>query len=591
MYICLTVNRILAAINILFTVALIILGAYVKNESLAIACTSWPICFGKAGQTSVYYPMVHRFLAGFVLLFNTILFFKINKEDQSKSYINKGLLFLIIQSILGALSAIFKFPTIINVFHLFLSILYIVTFSRFLNIKLPRFKLPEYSLGPTKDFLRILIGLAFFQIIFGAVLNHTTPRSVCGLGENLFLCHEFAQNVLWPSRVAAKLHMSHRLLGMFIGLLGLIFIVKNLKLYSFVLRGRSKFFSYQFLIFTASLIAHFFGAKLMFNNIEEGFPVVIHLALSITILTSLFGMLDIISKSEAESSIDIQPTLLSDLLELTKPRLGLLVVSTILTGVLISAEFVDFFKLFFGMILSILIVASATTLNCYIEKDVDAQMDRTKDRALPSGRLNPKIALIQGWLLIGVSIPLTTYFVNWETALLGLIAFLTYLYAYTPMKRTSPFALYVGAIPGAIPPVMGRTIVVDDFDMLALCLFIILFIWQIPHFLAISIYHKEDYAKGGIKVYSHYYSKSKMTIVMFLTTVLLFLASVTPYYFNLAKVEYLYSAVVLGLCFNILALVGFYKKEKEGHTRWARKYFWGSIIYLPLLMLALIFFN
>ncbi len=570
---------------------LIILGAYVKNESLAVDCTSWPVCYSGPLSTNNFYPMLHRFLAGVVLVFNVTLYFKVSKSHEGFTYIKKGLLYLIVQSVLGALSATFKFPTIMNVFHLFLSVLYIITFSRFINLDLKTLKLPKFSLAPIKDLIRVLLSLTFVQILFGSVLNHTTSRSVCGFGQNLLYCTEFGQSLMWPTKVAARLHMSHRFLGIFIGLIGLLFIFKSLKLYFYSFRSNAKSFSYLFLVFIASMIIHFIGAKYLFVHINEGLPAVVHLSLAIAILLSLFGMLDFILNSERNSTEIIKPTLLADLLELTKPRLGLLVVSTILTGVLISAEFVNFFKLFFGMFLSILIVASATTLNCYIEKDVDAKMERTKDRALPSGRLNPKYALIQGWALIGISIPLTAYYVNWETALLGLIAFLTYLYAYTPMKRTSPFALYVGAIPGAIPPVMGRTLVVGDFDLMALSLFVILFIWQIPHFLAISIYHKDDYAKGGIKVYSHYYSKNKMTIVMFVTTLFLFAASLLPYFLNLTKVQYLYSAFILGLSFVVLAFIGFFKDNKLTHVTWARKYFWGSIIYLPLLMLALIFFN
>lgn len=584
-------NRFLAVLNIFFTIILIFLGAYVKNESLGVNCNSWPICYSETSDINNLYPMIHRFFAGLVLVINGVLFYRVPKTDEGFGYIKKGILFLIIQSTVGALSAVFNFPTIINSFHLLISILYIVTFSRFLNLKLKTFELPDFSLGSTKDTIRVLIFLIFIQIIFGSVLNHTTPRTVCGTGLNLFSCLEFGSLVSWPMRVASKLHMSHRYFGMFIGLFGIFFIAKNYKVYLYAYNSRARAFFYQFLILTFSLVFHFIGARYLFMFIDRALPVVIHLALAVTILISLFGMLDYILLCERKSGKYIAPTLLADLFELTKPRLGLLVVSTTLTGVLISAEFVDFFNLFAGMSLAILIVAAATTLNCYIEKDVDAMMERTKDRALPSGRLDPKFALIQGWALISFAVPMTAYFVNWETALLGLIAFLTYLYAYTPMKRTSPFALYVGAIPGAIPPVMGRTIVVGDFDLLALCLFVILFIWQVPHFLAISIYHKDDYAKGGIKVYSHYYSQKKMTVLMFVTTVALMASALSPYYLGLAKVEYLICAFVLSLGFVILALLGFFTDNSKTHVTWARKYFWGSIIYLPLLMLALIFFN
>ena len=156
-------NRFLAVLNIFFTIILIFLGAYVKNESLGVNCNSWPICYSETSDINNLYPMIHRFFAGLVLVINGVLFYRVPKTDEGFGYIKKGILFLIIQSAVGALSAVFNFPTIINSFHLLISILYIVTFSRFLNLKLKTFELPDFSLGSSKDMIRVLIFLIFIQ--------------------------------------------------------------------------------------------------------------------------------------------------------------------------------------------------------------------------------------------------------------------------------------------------------------------------------------------------------------------------------------------------------------------------------------------
>ena len=143
------------------------------------------------------------------------------------------------------------------------------------------------------------------------------------------------------------------------------------------------------------------------------------------------------------------------------------------------------------------IATSACVLNCYIEKDLDAQMDRTKDRALPSGRLTPKQALFFGFSLIVVSLLGTYLTTNLLTTVLGLLAALLYLFAYTPLKKISPLAVFLGAVPGALPPLMGWTALTNQLTVPGIVLFAILFIWQIPHFLVISIYYSEDYKRRG----------------------------------------------------------------------------------------------
>jgi protoheme IX farnesyltransferase len=212
---------------------------------------------------------------------------------------------------------------------------------------------------------------------------------------------------------------------------------------------------------------------------------------------------------------------------------------TALVGTLVAPEKIYFFKALLSFLLITMVVIGAAALNCYIEREGDAKMIRTKDRPLPAKRMQPKTALWFGVLLLIISIPSICVFINGLTGLLAFIAAALYLYAYTPMKRKSELAVYVGAIPGALPPVMGWTAVTGKIDLMAITLFLILFIWQLPHFLAISLYHAEDYDAAGIKVYPNLKRGLQITkIGIFFFTLLLFGTSLLPSIFLHASFIY-----------------------------------------------------
>lgn len=587
-----------AAVNILITFALIALGTIVHSENMALECVSWPICYQSKSQlVSTGYPMIHRFLAFIVIVINGALIFATKKnpsvDPESRKKLKVGMMLLILQSALGALSVFYKFPTIMSVAHLFLSVAYILVFSHYLFPKEGAIVEAKSYRPYAKDILSFIVFLVFIQFFLGGVLNHTTPREICGIGESAsFICNEAVFGLSWwPTTLAAKVHMSHRFVGSAAYALILIFL-----LYTFpILReieGTTKKTLRNLLLGLGIISAlHVFATSTLLTHVESTVALVLHLTYGILVLVFSFAFLKWFNLTELKSFGQRVPTTAGDLFSLTKPRLGLLVIVTVVSGILLTGKFVDFFYLIFALVLTTMIVMSATTLNCYIEKEVDSKMERTKDRALPAGRLKASYALIQGILLIGISIPLTIKYVNLDTAILGLIAWAIYLFAYTPLKRKSPTALYVGAIPGAIPPVMGRTIVVGEIDAFGWILFAILFVWQLPHFMAISIYHNDDYKSGGIVVYSHVLSKNILKILMNILTIILIVCSVLPFYYGLSDKNYLYVSLALGIAFLAQCAYGFFVKDEDRYIAWARQYFWGSIIYLPLLMAAMIFLS
>lgn len=588
--------RTAAAINIVLTFILIVLGAIVQSDSLGLECLSWPICYDTK-QTVVLtsYSMLHRIVAFLVVLINVFLLIKTPKEDiAQRKYLRFGLIILIVQSILGALNVVYNFPTIMSVFHLFLSVAYIIAFAHFLfpDEGYEKFEASLYK-SKGKDFVNILILMGVGQFFLGGILKNTVARPLCHAGQGIKLLCENAAGELsyWPVTLAGKLQALHYYNGIAIAVVFITMAIYCFSMLRYAFEFKNKRLAGLLLAIILLGANHWIGIHRMLAIEASKIPSILHMIYAILILITLFALRFWFKKTELATFGVEKPTVLGDMFELTKPRLGLLVIATIVSGILLTGKFIDFFYLSFALFLSALVVASATTLNCWMEKEVDAKMERTKDRALPSGRLSPTIALIQGLVLIGVSIPLLVVYVNVDTAILGFVAFALYLFAYTPMKRKSPLALYVGAIPGAIPPVMGRTIVVGHIDTFGWILFAVLFIWQLPHFMAISIYHNDDYMTGGIKVYSHVLSEKVLKILILLLTIVLAAVSVLPYFYQLSSFSYLIASSVLGIAFTLQSVMGFFTKSEEKYIAWARQYFWGSIIYLPLLMAAMIFLS
>ncbi len=275
----------------------------------------------------------------------------------------------------------------------------------------------------------------------------------------------------------------------------------------------------------------------------------------------------------------------ADYIALAKPRVTVMVLGTAGLGLYMAPASVSFPRAAGALCGTALIVAAANALNMYIERDIDGLAPRTKKRPLPAGRLSPKAALTFAIFLALLALPLLAVAANPLTALLGLIAFVIYLAAYTPMKQTSPGALVVGAIPGAMPPLMGWTAATGQLDLAGLTLFSILFLWQLPHFLAISLYRRSEYQRAGYRltVIEHGTSTAKMQIVLYLLALCPVTLLLVP--LGLGHALYLWTALLSGLLF---LGIGVYGLRAAAGARWARALFSGSLVYLMVLSAALV---
>ena len=274
-----------------------------------------------------------------------------------------------------------------------------------------------------------------------------------------------------------------------------------------------------------------------------------------------------------------------DLAILIKPNITLLVVITTAGGLWLAPGSITFVQLWATLFGTLGVVIGANTLNCYIERESDRQMARTKKRPLPAGRMNPRFALSFGLIITLTSTFILWKWVNLTTTLLSLIAWVSYVWIYTPMKRLSPQALTVGSVPGAMPPLMGWTAVTGSIDWPGLALFGVLFFWQIPHFIAIAFYRQREYEKAGLKTIPSQYGHVNAHWQNLFWSLLLVSTSLTLMPLGVAGWIYTIIAGSLGLILCILCLKGFRTAQVN---QWARRLFLFTLVYLTLLFGALV---
>ncbi|MEI8292859.1 MAG: heme o synthase [bacterium] len=274
--------------------------------------------------------------------------------------------------------------------------------------------------------------------------------------------------------------------------------------------------------------------------------------------------------------------LIDDVLELVKARLSLLVLLTTLVGFLLGwhGPF-DWVLLTATLLGTALCAGGAAALNQWWERDVDNRMKRTRGRPLPSGRMQPQDALLFGVFFSVSGIAILALFTNDRAAFLAFATIAIYIFVYTPMKRISSLNTLVGAIPGALPPLIGWVAARGGYNLEGCLLFATLWFWQMPHFLAIAWMYRDDYADGGFVMLTakdpegHVTSRQALLYSLFLIPVTLLpsiLAFNSPAYFL--------GALALGIGFAAFALRFMTQRSRPA----ARNLFFASILYLPILL-------
>jgi len=272
--------------------------------------------------------------------------------------------------------------------------------------------------------------------------------------------------------------------------------------------------------------------------------------------------------------------------DLFKARLTFLVLLTTLVGFYLGFRGrVDYLLMLHTLLGTALVAGGAAALNQWLEREYDAKMRRTQGRPLPCGRLQPQTVLRVGASAAAVGLAYLVLAVNLTTSLLGACSLVSYLFIYTPLKRVTWLNTAVGAVPGALPPLMGWTAARGELSGAGWALFAIVACWQMPHFLAIAWIYREDYARAGFKMLPVIDPQGRRTGRQALGhTLVLLPVSLCPFLFKLTGPVYLAGALLLGLAFLWFAL----QFSRHLTAPRARQLFYASILYLPLLLAVMV---
>lgn len=271
--------------------------------------------------------------------------------------------------------------------------------------------------------------------------------------------------------------------------------------------------------------------------------------------------------------------------ELTKPRLSMMAVITALLGYLAGSDgnTLTLLSVFFGTALA---AGGAAALNQWWEREEDTQMERTADRPLPQGKLSPQATFIFGSLLCIAGPAVLWFGGNTLASVLTAVTVVTYVLLYTPLKKVTPWSTEIGAIPGALPPLIGWVAAEGSIGWVGLFLFAVLYVWQLPHFMAISWLYREDYARGGFRMLSHYDKTGReVSLRAVIWAVPLLVLTVLAWVANESGWLFLIGGSFLSYIYLRESIRMFRAEERD---KPARRLFLTSIIFLPCYLILMV---
>jgi len=279
---------------------------------------------------------------------------------------------------------------------------------------------------------------------------------------------------------------------------------------------------------------------------------------------------------------------ISDYAMLAKFRLSFLVVFSAVIGYLFAVDgtLYNLTHIFILALGGMLVTGASNAINQIIERDIDKLMARTENRPLPTERMNMLEAILAAGVMGISGIIILTYFFNPTAGVLSAISLLSYAFVYTPLKRVSSVAVFVGAIPGALPPMIGYVCATGAIDFVAVILFSVQFIWQFPHFWSIAWIQYDDYKKAGIMLLPSASGKTRMSAIQnVIYCSVLLVVSMIPYFFNMVGFIGNIFIATAGVVFLWMA----WQHYRKCDDKTARVLMFGSFLYLPVMQLALVF--
>lgn len=512
----------------LATFLLIIAGGLVTSTDSGLAVPDWPLSYG-----TLFPPMVggirfehtHRLIAGVVGLLTLILAVWLQRAEPRRWVRGVGwgaLGAVIAQALLGGATVLLKLPPVVSIAHAVLAQTFFCLVVTLLTVTSPRWPRPFVNGTKGRGWLGLVVtAVLYVQLILGATLRHTGSLLAAHAVTAVLAC---ALMTAWAVRVTAARWLVALMIGQIV-----------LGVWTWW-SGRGP------LVATAHVVT---GALLLGWSVR----------------LTLFAI-------RQDGLLSLKPYL-----ELTKPRLTLLAVLTVVAGFYLGTHGTMSWGLLTTTALGAWLVGSgAHALNQYLEQDVDALMERTQRRPLPTGRLTTLAALRWGGLLSVGGLVVLAIGVNGLTAWLAAVTLLMYLCIYTPLKRRSALCTFVGAVPGALPPMMGWAAARHTLGPEAWVLFGILFLWQLPHFLALGWIYREDYRRAGLPILP------VRQIPLYLLALLPL--SLLPSLIGMTGVVYFLGALALGVCFLTCGM----HVARQHSPLSAQRLFRASLAYLPALL-------
>jgi heme o synthase len=554
------------------TLFLIFVGGLVTSTDSGLAVPDWPLSYGRLMPPMVggiLYEHGHRMVAaavGFLTVVMAIFFSR--KEPRlwvrRAAWAAVGL--VVLQGVLGGVTVLLRLPKVVSISHACLAQSFLCLVVALAVWTSPRWTAAARRSDPPKALALHVIGLLLFvalyiQLFLGALLRHTgwgLPLHIGGAGAALLLQIWFFARVRRNHNDSGGLRLASTVglagVGVQIGLgIG----------------------SYWLLVHEFDVIP---------DPLYVPFLITAHVALGAFLLA--LSVVQALSAYRTRSSTESPLPRIADYVALTKPGISFMAGITALAGFILGSRgSLDADRLVHTVIGTFLVSAGACALNMLLERDVDSRMHRTENRPLPAGRLQPGEALLFGSLLSVAGILYLAWAVNLLTSFLSGVTLSVYLYLYTPLKKVTSLCTAVGAVAGALPPVMGWTAATGRLGPEAWTLFAILFFWQFPHFLALAWIYREDYARAGLPMLPVVEPDGESTARKAAhNSFALLVVSLLPTFLGLSGRAYFAVALVLGGIFTIACLF-FYMERSLSR---ARRVFAASLLYIPLLFAAML---
>lgn len=582
-----------ATLTAVATFVLIFVGGLVTSTGSGLAVPDWPLSFGQVFPPmvgGVLYEHGHRMVAVSVGLLMTVLAIWIWLKEP-RTWVRRlgvaALLAVILQGLLGGITVLYLLPTAVSVAHALLAQAFFCLTVVLAVVTSPGWEaLAGRSVKKGRPSLLglciVTTALVYGQILLGAVMRHTGA----GLAIPDFPL-AFGRFLPPISTQAVLIHFLHRVGAVAVT----VCVVWTVALVASRYREELRLLRPALALLILLIVQIALGAFTIWTGMAV-LPTTAHVAGGAALLaTSLILTLRSYRLLTPTHSLPLhgggvgRGWRAADFLALTKPRVVLMVLFTTLVGFYLGSPGTLDIALLLKTLLGTALAAGGTiALNQYLEREVDARMGRTRLRPLPDGRLRPAEALTFGVTITATGLLYLTLAVNALAGLVTAVVVGSYVFVYTPLKRKTPLCSVVGAIPGALPPVTGWAAARGELGLGAWVLFAILFLWQLPHSLAIASLYRDDYARGGIRVLPVVDPEGGSTRRQIMSNCLALLAvGLLPSLIGLAGSIYFFAALVLGVgflgCGILLALFP--------STAAARRLLLASLVYLPVLLVLM----